>query len=117
MGRVIFLGLLRDCQPAHGLNVQPFWMQTKVRETSRLHGDKMHSHTKLITILRRSMHDSEALCSVGSQEWTHLRLPHACLPSQNTPSKIPYPAAPKRRLQAPDKKTVMEAVKKMQLWD
>ena len=29
MGRTIFLELLRDAQLAHGLNVQPFWIQTK----------------------------------------------------------------------------------------
>ena len=32
MGRTIFLELLRDAQLAHGLNVQPFRFQTKVRE-------------------------------------------------------------------------------------
>ena len=99
--------------------VQPFWMQTKVRETSHLHGDKMHSHTKLITILRCSMHDSEALCSVVSQEWTHLHLPqlafHPKTPPKHTFQESLFSWAPKHRSQAPDKKTVMEAVKKTQL--
>ena len=84
MGHVIFLELLRDCQPAHGLNVQPFWMRTKPQETNHLHGDKMHSDTKLITILRRSMHDSEAPFSVGSQECTHLRLPQLAFQPKHT---------------------------------
>ena len=78
MGRTVFLELLRDAQLAHGLNVQPFWIQTKVRETSHLNAFAWRqdalSH-KADHNPRRSMHDSEALCSVGSQEWTHLCLP------------------------------------------
>ena len=114
MGRTIFLELSRDAQLAHGLNVQPFWIQTKVRETNHLHGDKMHSHTKLITILRRSMHDSEALCSVGSQEWTHLRLPQLAFHPKTHLPRFPIELHQSVACK-PDKKTVMEAVKKMQL--
>ena len=105
---------------AHGLNVQTFWMQTKVREMTHLHGDKMHSHTKLITILRRSMHDSEALCSVGSQEWTHLCLPQLAFHPKHTCQELGQELLMSctktllaRKLLT--RKTVMEAVKKMQL--
>ena len=41
MGRTIFLELLRDGQLAQGLNVKPFWMQTKLQETSHFHGGNM----------------------------------------------------------------------------